>query len=66
MPKATVLVTAYNSGIFLKDCIDSVLSQSFKDFELLIINDGSTDNTARIIASYTDKRIRHINSNTNK
>lgn len=66
MPKATVLVTAFNSGIFLKDCIDSVLSQSFKDFELLIINDGSTDNTARIIASYTDKRIRHINSNTNK
>ena len=50
----------YNASSFLKESIDSILSQSFTDFEFLIINDGSTDPSANIIDSYTDYRIKHI------
>ncbi|MEZ0452607.1 glycosyltransferase [Sphingobacterium thalpophilum] len=66
MPEITVLMTAYNSAIFIKQAIDSILKQTFKNFELLIINDGSTDNTIDIIQSYSDPRIRLINNNSNK
>ena len=43
--KVPVLMPAYNAGKYIGEAIDSVLQQSFTDFELLIINDGSTDNT---------------------
>ncbi len=55
----------YNGQTYLKDAIDSVLSQSFGDFELLIINDGSTDDTERIIKSYSDERIKYFNFDHN-
>jgi len=48
-PKVTVLMPAYNAGKYIDEAISSVLAQSFADFELLIINDGSTDNTLKII-----------------
>ncbi len=48
---------AYNAGLFISEAIASVLSQTFRDFELLIINDGSTDDTAAIIRTYHDDRI---------
>lgn len=54
----SVCMTVYNGEPFLKECIDSILSQSFHDFELLIVDDGSTDSTVNIILSYQDKRIR--------
>lgn len=57
-PFFTVLMPAYNAAPFLREAVDSVLAQSFTDFEFLIINDGSTDETAAILASYTDPRIR--------
>ena len=60
-PKITVLMPAYNAGKYLHAAIDSVLEQTFTDFELLIINDGSTDDTEKIIRSYSDNRIRLIN-----
>lgn len=60
-PKITVLMPAYNVAKYIGTAIDSVLSQSFADFELLIINDGSTDDTERVIRSYADSRIRLIN-----
>ncbi len=60
-PKITVLVPAYNAEKYIHQAIDSVLGQSFTDFELLIINDGSTDGTEKIIRSYNDERIRLIN-----
>ncbi len=59
--KVTVLMPVYNGAQFLKDAIESVLNQSFSDFEFLIINDGSTDNSREIIESFTDQRIRLIN-----
>lgn len=51
---------AHNAGQFIKDAIDSVIQQSYEDWELLVINDGSTDNTASLARSYRDKRIRVI------
>jgi glycosyltransferase involved in cell wall biosynthesis len=60
-PKITVLMPAYNTGKYIHEAISSVLEQTFTDFELLIINDGSTDNTLAVINSFTDARIRVIN-----
>lgn len=56
--KLTVLMPVYNGGPYLKEAIDSILAQSFTDFEFLIIDDGSTDDSVSIIKSYSDKRIR--------
>ena len=60
-PKVTVLMPAYNAGKYIGEAISSVLQQSFADFELLIVNDGSTDDTERIIRSFTDPRVVLIN-----
>jgi glycosyltransferase involved in cell wall biosynthesis len=59
--KITVLLPAYNAEKYIESAIRSVLDQTFTDFELLIINDGSTDNTEKIIRSFADARIRLIN-----
>lgn len=56
-PGITVLMPAYNAGKYIAEAIASVLKQSFSDFELLIINDGSTDQTVKIIESFKDDRI---------
>ncbi len=58
LPIITVLMPAYNAEKYIKLAIESVLSQTFTEFELLIINDGSTDDTEKIIKSYEDRRIR--------
>lgn len=60
-PHITVLMPAYNAEKYILEAINSVLNQTFTDFELLIINDGSTDATAQIIHSFSDSRIRLIN-----
>ncbi|MBH8566029.1 glycosyltransferase [Nostoc sp. CENA67] len=65
MPKVTVLMPVYNGEIYLQEAIDSILSQTFQDFEFLIINDGSTDSTREIICSYDDPRIRLIDNDCN-
>jgi len=66
LPLVTILLPAYNCEHFIKQTIDSVLNQTYQNFELLIINDGSTDNTINIINSYTDHRLIHILNNENK
>jgi glycosyltransferase involved in cell wall biosynthesis len=58
--EVTVLMPVYNAEKYLTEAIDSVLNQTFTDFELLIINDGSTDKSVDIISQYSDKRIRLI------
>ncbi len=60
-PQITVLMPAYNVAKYIGIAINSVLAQTFTDFELLIINDGSTDDTEKIIRSFSDDRIRLIN-----
>lgn len=57
---------AYNAGKYIKEAVNSVLNQTFSDFELIIINDGSTDNTQEIISSFTDSRIIVINYEVNQ
>jgi glycosyltransferase involved in cell wall biosynthesis len=64
--KITFLMPAYNAGKYIGEAIDSVLKQSYPDFELLIVNDGSTDNTLEVISTFDDPRIRVINKGVNK
>lgn len=56
----SVIVPVFNAGEFLYFCIESVLNQSEENFELLIINDGSTDRSEEIILSFSDPRIRYV------
>ena len=56
-PEISVIMPAYNHEKFVGEAIESVLNQSFEDFEFIIINDGSTDNTEKVIRSYNDRRI---------
>lgn len=53
----SVILASYNDGKYIRDAIDSVLNQTYQNFELIIIDDGSTDDTACIIESYHDSRI---------
>lgn len=56
-PAVTVLMPAYNAGRYIREAVESVLAQSFTDFEFLIFDDGSTDDTPAILASFSDPRI---------
>ena len=56
----TIIINVYNGEKYINKCIDSIINQTFKELEILIINDGSTDNTLKICKSYKDKRIRII------
>lgn len=62
MPKISIIVPVYNVEEYLNRCIDSILNQTFQDFELILVNDGSTDNSGQICDNYAirDKRIRVI------
>jgi glycosyltransferase involved in cell wall biosynthesis len=60
-PKISVILPVFNAQTYLRESIESILSQSFTNFELIIINDGSTDQSLNIIKSYTDERIKLIN-----
>jgi glycosyltransferase involved in cell wall biosynthesis len=55
--KITVLMPCYNAADYIADAIKSVLAQTFRDFELLIINDGSADDTVSLVRSFNDERI---------
>ncbi|MFV8571116.1 glycosyltransferase family 2 protein [Marinobacter sp. SBS5] len=59
MPRASIIVPAFNAGQYIRKTLDSILSQSFQDFEVIIIDDGSSDDTAQIIHQYEDPRIRY-------
>ena len=61
-PFFSVVITVYNKAAFIRSTIASVLAQSFKDFEVIIINDGSTDESAEIINSFNDNRLRLIST----
>jgi glycosyltransferase involved in cell wall biosynthesis len=65
VPCVSVVMSVYNGERFLKYSIDSILSQSYSNFEFIIVNDGSTDLTGGILDSYTDTRIVKIKNNIN-
>ena len=56
----TVIINVYNGEKFINRCLDSVINQTYKNLDILIIDDGSTDNTYKLIKKYKDKRIRVI------
>jgi glycosyltransferase involved in cell wall biosynthesis len=60
MVKVSVIIPAYNYGHFVGESVRSVLNQTFTDFELIVVDDGSTDDTAQIISAFNDHRIRYI------
>lgn len=57
-PLVSVVMPAYNAGLFLVEAVNSVLNQTYANFEFIIVNDASTDDTARILSSFKDKRIK--------
>jgi glycosyltransferase involved in cell wall biosynthesis len=62
----SILLPVYNAAPFLRQCINSILSQTCEDFELIILNDGSTDDSEKIICSFTDSRIIYIKNHVNQ
>ena len=60
MPAVSVIIPAYNQGAYLKRAIRSVLSQTYPDFEVIVVDDGSTDNTPEVARSFNDSRLRYI------
>jgi hypothetical protein len=64
-PAVTVLMAVYNGERFLRQAVESIVNQTFRDFEFLIINDGSTDTSPDILLSYQDPRIRIVHNNHN-
>lgn len=64
-PQLSVILPAYNAQSFIKEAIASVLNQTYSNFELIVINDGSIDCTEEIILSFKDPRIKYIKNETN-
>ena len=64
-PEISVLMSVYNGARYLRQALDSILLQSFTDFECLLIDDGSSDQSAEIVAGYADTRIRYITDGQN-
>lgn len=66
MPRVSVLMSVYNGEKFLAEAVNSILNQTFKDFEFVIIDDGSTDRSLQILQQFTDKRMRILKNEQNK
>ncbi|HRI22888.1 MAG TPA: glycosyltransferase, partial [Panacibacter sp.] len=64
--KISVIMPVYNGGTFLEESINSILAQTFTEFEFIVINDGSTDDTEKIVLGYNDERICYIKIPENK
>lgn len=66
-PLLSIIIPVYNTGVFLDRCLTSVINQTYKNLEIIVVNDGSTDNSDEIIQRYADKdkRILYINNAQN-
>jgi glycosyltransferase involved in cell wall biosynthesis len=64
--KISILMPVYNGEKYLREAIDSILNQTFTDFEFLIVDDGSTDNSVEIINSYQNSRINLVKNDKNE
>src|SRR4051794_9639418 len=65
MPAISVLMPAYNSGKYVGEAIQSILNQTYSNFELFIIDDGSKDNTKEVISNFKDDRIKFFQNEEN-
>lgn len=59
-PEITVLMAVYNAEAYVAEAVKSVLEQTYSDFELLVVDDGSTDGTAKVVRGFKDARIRYV------
>jgi glycosyltransferase involved in cell wall biosynthesis len=67
LPKVSIILPTFNRGEFISDAIDSIQAMSFKDWELIIVDDGSKDQTHKIVDKYlADERIHYLNKETNQ
>lgn len=66
MPLVTVFIPVYNAEYYLKECIDSVLAQTYQKFEIVLVDDGSVDKSLEIMESYDDERIRVYQNDKNR
>lgn len=64
-PRISVLMPVYNGELYVREAIESMLNQTFTDFELLVLDDGSTDRTEEIVLSFNDSRIRYHRNASN-
>lgn len=55
MSKVTIIIPVYNSAEYIGKCIESILNQTYHDYDILIVNDGSKDNSQQIINEYKEK-----------
>lgn len=60
IPKVSVCIPAYNYGKYLKGCLDSVFAQTYEDFEIVLVDNASTDETSEIVRTYKDPRLRYL------
>jgi len=60
MPKVSVIIPCYNYGRYLRQAIQSALDQTFTDFEVIVVDDGSTDDTSKVARSFEDSRVRYV------
>lgn len=65
MVQLTILMPAYNASLYISEAVESLLNQTFRDFELWIIDDGSTDSTAEKVLAFTDSRIHFFKNENN-
>lgn len=65
VPQISVVIPLFNKETYIARAINSVLSQTYRDFEIIVINDGSTDKSAEVVRSFSDSRIRLINQKNN-
>lgn len=65
MPKVSILMPVYNAEKYLIEAVDSILNQTFKDWELIIINDGSTDRSRELLSQIADNRVIIVDNETN-
>ncbi|EEV7095938.1 glycosyltransferase family 2 protein, partial [Escherichia coli] len=64
-PLVSVLIPVYNAEKYIERSLNSIINQTYKNLEIIIINDGSTDRTLDIIRTFTEKRITVVNNEKN-
>jgi glycosyltransferase involved in cell wall biosynthesis len=66
MPQVSVVIPTYNRAEFLRSAIASVLNQTYQDFEIIVVDDGSKDNTEDVVCHFNNRKIRYVRHETNK